>query len=588
MDKLNKREFLKMTSLLGAGAAVPALAAEDAPRPVTATPEADLDDRHFTSASGRHFGSQIIHYLVCAALIAWGIVASASAAERETAKVGAKSDQDTAYQGMPATDIIFGWIEDLWKFGADSNYGWRMPGTPADHQATQYMLEKFKAFGLENCENELVTVPACFPKTWRLTVTVDGERKDIPCSYVHYAASTPREGITAELVYVGRGSDKDFEAARKSAGVAGKIILVDVPSRKTSWDDWFRNAQFVYDPDDSLPGSMFIENWPDAGQFGAAIRNASRYGGIGCIGVLIDTPKDNTLYYHGPRHDAPRMPCLNISPNGGRYLRGLLEQGPLQATLVLTNTGQQRWDRGTFHGIWGATYDVEGFLPGKTDEVIVIMSHHDGGAVNEASGAASVMALAKYFSQFPKESRNRTLMFFLIGSHFGKRPPTLDQARTLDALKEKVVCVINIEMIGKDYKVIDGEYVETGPVSPVNFGLTQKNPRLVSIISDAIRKHDLRRSAVTYKVVGEAHMMGNRIGFPTIERLAMHAPEFNLYDTPETVAKDALRPTACAFVDIIKAIDSMPAEEIGRNPFRSVAESVKNSKNSDKQGDHHE
>jgi hypothetical protein len=154
---------------------------------------------------------------------------------------------------------------------------------------------------------------------------------------------------------------------------------------------------------------MFIENWPDEPQFGAAIRNASWYGGIGCIGVLTDTPDDNTLFYHGPRHDSSRMPCLNISPDGGRYLRSQLDQGPVRATLVNTNTRQQRWDRGTFHGIWGATYNVQGFLPGKTDEVIVIMSHHDGGAVNEASGTASVMALARYFSQFPKESRNKPL-----------------------------------------------------------------------------------------------------------------------------------------------------------------------------------
>jgi len=33
--------------------------------------------------------------LVCAALIAWGIAALASAAEPDSAKVGAKSDQDT-------------------------------------------------------------------------------------------------------------------------------------------------------------------------------------------------------------------------------------------------------------------------------------------------------------------------------------------------------------------------------------------------------------------------------------------------------------------------------------------------------------
>lgn len=60
MDHLNKREFLKFTSLLGAGAAVPVAA-------TAATPAGDptmdeLLDANFTSASGRQFGSQVIHH----------------------------------------------------------------------------------------------------------------------------------------------------------------------------------------------------------------------------------------------------------------------------------------------------------------------------------------------------------------------------------------------------------------------------------------------------------------------------------------------------------------------------------------------
>ena len=62
MDKLNKREFLKMTSLLGAGAAIPAVAAEDAPTRAAVPPATDLVDEHFTSNSGRRFGSQVIHH----------------------------------------------------------------------------------------------------------------------------------------------------------------------------------------------------------------------------------------------------------------------------------------------------------------------------------------------------------------------------------------------------------------------------------------------------------------------------------------------------------------------------------------------
>ncbi len=60
MDNLNKREFLKVTSLLGAGAAVPvtSTAASPAGNPTMS----ELPDANFKSDSGRKFGSQLIHH----------------------------------------------------------------------------------------------------------------------------------------------------------------------------------------------------------------------------------------------------------------------------------------------------------------------------------------------------------------------------------------------------------------------------------------------------------------------------------------------------------------------------------------------
>jgi len=65
MNNLNKRDFLKTTALLGTAAVVPATspaAAEDAPPSSTIPPAVDLVDEQFDSASGRHFGSQVIHH----------------------------------------------------------------------------------------------------------------------------------------------------------------------------------------------------------------------------------------------------------------------------------------------------------------------------------------------------------------------------------------------------------------------------------------------------------------------------------------------------------------------------------------------
>jgi len=64
MDKITKREFLKITPVLGAAAATPALAGdgEDALAKETDLAPADLIDDNFESVSGRQFGSQIIHH----------------------------------------------------------------------------------------------------------------------------------------------------------------------------------------------------------------------------------------------------------------------------------------------------------------------------------------------------------------------------------------------------------------------------------------------------------------------------------------------------------------------------------------------
>ena len=47
-----------------------------------------------------------------------------------------------------------------------------------------------------------------------------------------------------------------------------------------------------------------------------------------------------------------------------------------------------------------------------------------------------------------------------------------------------------------------------------------------------------------------------------ISRISVNAPQFSLDDRPETVDKEALRPTACAFADIIGRLDPIPAREL--------------------------
>lgn len=59
---ITRRDMLRGLGIVAAVSPLGAAAGEDAPATAKAPPVADLLDEHFASASGRHFGSQVIHF----------------------------------------------------------------------------------------------------------------------------------------------------------------------------------------------------------------------------------------------------------------------------------------------------------------------------------------------------------------------------------------------------------------------------------------------------------------------------------------------------------------------------------------------
>ncbi|HID86142.1 MAG TPA: hypothetical protein EYP55_02045 [Anaerolineae bacterium] len=446
---------------------------------------------------------------------------------------------------VPTAEEIFGWIQDLWRLGAEGQYGYRMPGTPADHQAADYIEGKFREFGLQT-HREAVTVPVSFPERWSLTVRVEEREESIPSHFVRYAGFTPPEGLVAEMVYVGEGSEADFAEEDAAVGIEGKIVVVDVIAPGWPMSAFLTDALFVYDPGDTFAGDKATENWPPV-NLDESYALAKRDGAAGYVGILTFTVRDNSQFLHWYADGA--MPMLFVSPEGGARLKSLLAAGPAEARMVLTGTAGE-----------GVIYNVYGILPGQSDEITVVHTHYDGWATNEASGTAVVMALAEYFAQFPQESRQRTLLFVAFASHFGRKPWGGGWGTYRGFLYEqlpKVVAAISVEMIGKQFKVIEGEYVDMGRIAPVHFGV-RGGDRLLSFLREAILAHDLQRSVVTPRLFGEGGKYA-RSGIPTIERISHNAPQFTNDDTPDTVMVEVLRPTVEAFIDIINRIDATPA-----------------------------
>ena len=69
------------------------------------------------------------------------------------------------------------------------------------------------------------------------------------------------------------------------------------------------------------------------------------------------------------------------------------------------------------------TNNVWGVLPGLTDENILVMAHHDAffdGALNNASGMAMLLEIAKYYAAIAKSERRRTMVFLDDAAPFSR------------------------------------------------------------------------------------------------------------------------------------------------------------------------
>ncbi len=458
---------------------------------------------------------------------------------------------------LPSNGRILGWIKDLWGFGYQSEIGFRQPGSPGDEQAASYIREKFRGVGLHDVQLEPVEGWTLWtPTEFALTVR-DGQTSEaVPCGYRPYTAFTAPDGVTAELVHVGTGmTDDDFAEAR------GKIVLVDLIAPGLDSDLLLAFSPFAYDPDGTLPGNKTTQNWP-VPNLVESYQKAIEHGAVGYVGILnflTDGMKDYYAPYTGILTD---LPGLYVPREQGARLREMLATGdPVEATLVLRGETSP-----------GLTYNVFGFLPGRTDEIILVTSHHDGWAANEASGASEVMALAEYFSRMPADSRQRTLLFLAAGGHFLGDIPTKAFIAGHPEIMDRIVISLSLEMIGREFVEIDGEFVPTGLVSPRGLFISGPpfgvNPTLLSFARNSITDYDLDRTVVlpANGPLGPAppgvaawYFLA---GKPIMHLISAPAHQFTPDDTPNKVAVEQLRRVTATYADLIMQIDVTDADEL--------------------------
>jgi len=454
---------------------------------------------------------------------------------------------------VATTEEISGWIQD------PVDCGYRRPGTESGLKAEQYIKQKFEEFGLDRVSLEPIEIDVWHRDKWSLTVQADGQQRAVPCFPMPFSKFTSPDGTRAELVYVGEGKESNYA----QVSVEGKIAVVDIRFLTLPAEKFTAGAYLSYDPDNTAAQAQdTTATWISPNRE-AAYQRAVKAGAVGVVGILKDMPANKcTLYapYPDPRVAPAALPMVYIGRDDGAKLRERLQDGAVQASL-------------TYNGriVPGTTHNVVGILPGKSDDAILIGSHHDSpfaGAVEDASGISMVLALAKYFGSVPPEKRDKTLWFVAsAGHHYGAIGMLTFMKQHAEDLNPKLLCAVHLEHIAREFIEQDGRLVDSGLPQPSAIFVSD-NPVLIEPIKQAVVRHNLDRTGVMPSAwgiggrpPGESSLY-HSIGIPNVGLIS--GPVYLLFedDTFDKVAVDRLAPTAAAFADIITSYDRTPSEQI--------------------------
>ena len=287
------------------------------------------------------------------------------------------------------------WIQEIVDLGI------RRPGSPENHATEQYLVNKFEEFGLVDIKKEPIPLNYWAHRSTELSIANTG--KKIGSFSVPYTAWTSDEGLTAEAVYIGHGSQAELDAV----DLKGKIAVLDVQFSVLSGAMLRSGTHFEYDPGKTIPdGPLHVANWLIV-NFNT-IYEVQRRGGVAMLGILNDSPIDGPDFYAPYDGFLKELPAAWVGREHGELLTQLAQQKEKLHFKSLGTTSEVN------------SHNILATVPGQGDETIILTCHHDApyaSAVEDASGLAELLWLARHFAE-RKEKLKRNLVFVASSGHF--------------------------------------------------------------------------------------------------------------------------------------------------------------------------
>ncbi|MFH5187398.1 M28 family peptidase [Paenibacillus sp. TAB 01] len=284
----------------------------------------------------------------------------------------------------------------------------RLSGSPEELRSFTYVKETLERFGLAT---NLMFCKAYISLPGEAQLRVNAE--SFRCITHSMAASTPEEGISAELVYVHKGIGEDY----LHKDVKGKVALIDGLA---------------------VPGAVRLAQ--QQGAAGAVFINAGDYTHEMIVSPVWGNPTPETV------NRLPQIPVVSVNAADGRSIKLALSESTDRAAEVWMKTAT---DTG-WRDIPVLTADIPGTL--EPDRFVLFSGHIDSwhyGAMDNGSANAVMVEVARILSAHRNQLRRSLRLAFWSGHSHGRYAGSAWYCdRHWEELHERCVLHVNIDSVG--------------------------------------------------------------------------------------------------------------------------------------------
>jgi hypothetical protein len=358
----------------------------------------------------------------------------------------ASGPADASPADNAVSEITADYMRDIIVEISDDSYEGRGPGSAGDEKARQYLVAEMESLGLEpgaadggwQQEFDLVGVTAEQPPTWTFETSDDSMTLKQWDQYIVHSGVQKDKAVIedAELVFVGYGiqaPEYDWDDF-KDADLEGKVLVI--MNNDPDWDPelfagetrlWYGRWDYKYlsAARQGAVGAIIIHTQPSAGYPFQVVQTS--WTGEQFELPAGDEPRNQMMAWltEDTARDLIAMGGFDLDELREAAYNRDFEPVPLGITTSLAMDVDVRRV---------STANVLGLIPGSdpelSDEVVIYTAHHDhlgigtpneegdaiyNGAMDNASGVAQVLAIAKAIKALPEAPR-RSILVAMVGA----------------------------------------------------------------------------------------------------------------------------------------------------------------------------